>query len=223
MEKGQGSRTLGELPIRTSLIRLTLVVSSLLWVDPVAFATETDQFTTPTKRLHDIGPALSRRVVEIIESDRTGDAPEQVLSKRVGRSLLVSRLTRWVKRIRSDEAPVTFRPSVFASIYRTALSPVPTSFWFDAPTVYAHGYYMGADKIDHFFRQGHDYYKIVMRKQGGRRRTRGRDRRGGCPRREAGTHLLWNHFQWCVLERRPGSQLRGHEVLPESPSAGCDR
>ena len=88
--------------------------------------------------LYVLGPTLSRRVVEIIESDRSGNTPEESLS--------------------------TFRPRVYASIYRTVASPMPASFWFDAPTVRLHGYYMGTDKIDHYFQQGHDYFKLVMRK-----------------------------------------------------------
>jgi hypothetical protein len=62
---------------------------------------------------------------------------------------------------------VGFRPSVFGSIYRTALSPVPASFLFDSPTVHLHGYYMGTDKIDHFFQQGHEYFEMVMKKEAG--------------------------------------------------------
>jgi hypothetical protein len=131
----------------------------------VAIATETDQFTTPKTRLCDIGPVLSRSLVEMIESDASGDTPEAILFKRVGRNVLTSRLTKWAKRIRNEDAPVTFRPSVFGSIYRTVAAPVPVSFWFDAPTVYVHGYYMGTDKIDHFFQQGHRYYKLFMRKE----------------------------------------------------------
>jgi len=128
----------------------------------VVSATETDQFTTPPKRLHDIGPPLSRRIVEIIESDRSGDTPEVILFRSVGHRLLSSRLARWVRQIRNEDAPVAFRPSVFSSIYRTVVAPMPASFWFDAPTVCVHGYYMGTDKIDHFFQQGHGYFKLFM-------------------------------------------------------------
>ncbi len=150
---------------RAPLLCLTLVLSAAIPPGYAALNTETDQFTTPEAPLHDIGPALSRKIVEIIESDRTGAPPEHILSNRVGRSIVASRLTHWVNGIRNTPAPVSFRPSVFGSIYRTTLSPMPVSFWFDAPTVYIHGYYLGTDKIDHFFRQGHDYYRVVMRKK----------------------------------------------------------
>jgi hypothetical protein len=115
--------------------------------------------------LADIGPQLSRKVVELIESDRTGRDPERILSEWCGRSLFSSRLARWAKEIRSTQAPVYFRPSPFRSIYRAAFSPLPASFFFDSDTVRLHGYYMGTDKIDHFFRQGYEYFELVSRKQ----------------------------------------------------------
>jgi hypothetical protein len=59
---------------------------------------------------------------------------------------------------------VRFRPSPIRSIYRVAFSPAPASFWVDAPTVNLYGHYMGTDKIDHFFQQGHEYYEIAGKK-----------------------------------------------------------
>ena len=157
--------TVGMVPFRAHLIRLTLLVSSILAAGHVALATETDQFTTPTVPLYDIGPELSRKVVEIIESDRTGDDPERVLSAWVGHNIFASRLVSWVKKIRVAEGPVSFLPSVFASIYRVALSPTLASFLFDSPTVHIHGYYLGTDKIDHFFQQGYKYFELVMKNE----------------------------------------------------------
>ena len=43
-----------------------MLVVLILGSFDVARATETDQFTTPKAPLHDIGPILSRKVVEII-------------------------------------------------------------------------------------------------------------------------------------------------------------
>ncbi len=121
-----------------------------------ALATETDQFTTPTRPLQDIGPELSRKVVEIVESDRTGHDPERILSEWAGHNMFASRMSGWVKELR-----VAFRPNVFGSIYRAAFSPAPATFLFDSPTVNLHGYYLGTDKIDHFFRQGHEYFELA--------------------------------------------------------------
>jgi hypothetical protein len=151
--------------IRARLIRLTFLGLSILAIGHVALATETDQFTTPRVPLYDIGPELSRKVVEIIESDRTGDDPERVLSEWIGRNIFACRLVRWAKNIRVAEGPVVFRPSVFDSIYRVALSPLPASFLFDSPTVHVHGYYLGTDKIDHFFQQGHEYFELVTKNE----------------------------------------------------------
>jgi hypothetical protein len=137
---------------------------SSIAVSHMAFATETDQFTTPPAPLYDMGPALSRKVVGIVESDRTGKDPERILAGWVGRSILKSRLTIWVKGFQA-EAPVDFRPPVHDSIYRIALSPAPGSFAFDSPTVSLHGFYMGTDKIDHFFRQGWEYFELVKKKE----------------------------------------------------------
>jgi hypothetical protein len=211
-----------------------------------ASGTETDQFTTPATRLYDIGPALSRRIVEIIESDDSGATPEAILSNRVGRGLLTSRVTKWAKRLRNEEGPVTFRPRVFASIYRTAAAPMPASFWFDAPTVNVHGYYMGTDKIDHFFQQGLGYYKLIRRREAGgagpaaavaaavARGVRRDDRLrrgfrphrrgcgGGCAGGETGADLFWDAVQRGVFQRRPGGELCGHEVLSKPPSHGDD-
>jgi hypothetical protein len=152
-----------KVPLRARLICLTLLASFILAVGNVALATETDQFTTPKTPLYDIGPELSRKVVTIIESDRTGDDPERVLSEWIGRNIFACRLVHWAKKIRVTEGLVAFRPSVFDSIYRVALSPVPASFLFDSPTVHVHGYYMGTDKIDHFFQQGHKYFELVIK------------------------------------------------------------
>jgi len=153
------------LPLRTRLTHLTLLISSFLAAGPMAHATETDQFTTPRVPLYDIGPELSRKVVEIIEADRTGKDPERVLAKWAGRNVFASRFARWVKEIRVAEAEVGFRPRLFGSIYRWALSPFPAAFLFDSRTVHVHGYYMGTDKIDHFFQQGHKYFELVMKKE----------------------------------------------------------
>lgn len=108
---------------------------------------------------------LSRKVVEIIESDRTGKNPERILADWVGRSIFESRLTIWVKQLRAEDRRVDFRPSMFDSVFRTALSPAPASFAFDSPTVKIHGYYMGTDKIDHFFRQGWEYFAVIKKKE----------------------------------------------------------
>ena len=155
------------MPSRAHLILLTLLVLSILAAGHVALATETDQFTTPKVPLYDIGSKLSRKVVEIIESDRTGEDPERVLSEWVGHDIVSSRLVRWVKGIPVAEGPVRFKPRAFDSIYRVALSPAPASFLFDSPTVHVHGPYLGTDKIDHFFQQGHQYFELVMKNQAG--------------------------------------------------------
>jgi hypothetical protein len=49
----------------------------------VALAIETDQFTTPIVSLYDIGPELSRKVVEIIQSDRSGGDPNPQVSRKI--------------------------------------------------------------------------------------------------------------------------------------------
>jgi hypothetical protein len=127
----------------------------LLFAVSVAHATETDQFTPPKAALKDIGPELSRKVVEIIEADRTGGDPEQILAKWAGHNLFASRPAMLVKKS-------GFRPNVFGSIYRLAFSPVPAAFLFDSPTVNLHGHHVGSDKIDHFFRQGHEYFEMTV-------------------------------------------------------------
>ena len=73
----------------------------------VVLAMETDQFTTPHAPLYDIGPALSRKIVEILESDRTGGEPERVLFEWIGGNVFESRLVRWVKQIRVADSRVT--------------------------------------------------------------------------------------------------------------------
>jgi hypothetical protein len=149
--------------VRARVIRLTPLVLSGLAVGHLAFAMETDQFTTPPAPLYDVGPRMSRKVVEILESGRPGDDPERVLFDWVGRNIFTSRFFRWVKQIQVADAPVTFLPNVFDSIYRVAFSPAPASFWFDSPTIHVHGYYMGTDKIDHFFQQGYEYFELVRK------------------------------------------------------------
>ncbi len=150
---------------RIASIRLILLLSSLFAVSPALLATETDQFSTPGVPLYDIGPLVSRKIVDIIESDRTGDDPDRVLIRWVGHNVVSSRLVRWVKTLPVIENRIRFRPGPFHSIYSTTLSPLPASFWFDSPTVNLFGYYFGTDKLDHFFQQGHQYAELVMRNQ----------------------------------------------------------
>ena len=153
------------LPLRARLFHLTFLISSFLATGQMAHATETDQFTTPKVPLYDIGPELSRKVVEIIEADRTGEDPERVLAKWAGRNVFASRFARWVKGVRVAGEQVGFRPRLFSSIYRWTVSPFPAAFLFDSRTVHVHGYYMGTDKIDHFFQQGHKYFDLVTKKE----------------------------------------------------------
>ncbi len=129
----------------------------LFLLTAIGRATETDQFTTPKEPLRDIGPELSRKVVEIIESDRTGRDPEKVLSAWAGSNPFISRPARDIK-------DAGFRPNILGSVYRTAFSPIPATFLADSPTVNVHGYYLGTDKIDHFFRQGHEYFELAQTK-----------------------------------------------------------
>ena len=136
--------------LRSSLIGLILATA-------LARATETDQFTTPKTPLHDIGPQLSRKVVEIIESDRTGRDPERILSEWAGHNPFSSRLARQAR-------AAGFRPNPFGSIYLATFSPIPATFLAASPTVNLHGYYMGTDKLDHFFREGHQYYGLAQEK-----------------------------------------------------------
>ncbi len=151
------------LQLRNCPIRQTFLISLILSLSHLALARETDQFSTPSAPLHDMGAKLSRKVVEIIESDRTGDGPERVLSRWDGRNFYESRLVRWMNKHQAGDRRESFRPGAFASIFRLALSPLPGSFFFDAPTVRLHGFYMGSDKIDHFFQQGHAYYELAMK------------------------------------------------------------
>src|SRR5262245_9916461 len=97
---------------------------------------ETDQFTTPRVALLDIGPALSGKIAEIIESDRSGSDPERVVIQWVGGNVFQSRLVGWVKQIPATEGAASFRPSGAASIFGRAFSPVPAAFVFDSPTVH---------------------------------------------------------------------------------------
>jgi len=140
------------------------LILSLLLCSHLGHASETDQFTTPRAALKDVGPELSRKVVEIIESDRSGEDPERILSRWDDRNIFISRLVRWMNKLPAGDPPVTFRPHVFDSIFRLALSPFPASFFFDAPTVNVHGYYLGRDNIDHFFQQGHEYFELASNK-----------------------------------------------------------
>jgi hypothetical protein len=153
------------LPSCARLVRLAFLVSVLAAAAQPALAMETDQFTTPRAPLFDIGPLLSRKVADIIESDRTGRDPERVLSDWVGNNPFASRLTHWLKQIPDADDRVRFLPRLFDSIYSRTYSPVPMSFLFDSPTVKVHGIYLGTDKIDHFFQVGHEYYGLVQRQR----------------------------------------------------------
>jgi hypothetical protein len=147
------------------LNRLTLLICAAFAVPGLTLATETDQFTTPKAPLRDIGPGLSRKIVEIIESDRTGRDPEYVLYRWVGRHVVASRLVHWIRAIPEVDGPVRHLPPVSGSIYYRVRSPVPRGFRYNAPTVLVHGYHMGTDKIDHFFQQGHEYYARIARRE----------------------------------------------------------
>ena len=149
----------------TQLALLIFLIPLVLATEEAVLAMETDQFTTPPAPLYDIGPALSRKIVAVIESDRTSSDPERVLSEWIGSNIFASRVVRWVKHIRVGDSQVRFLPNVFDSIYGPVFSLVPATFLFDSPTVNVHGFYVGTDKIDHFFQQGHQYYEQVMQKR----------------------------------------------------------
>ena len=149
---------------------LALLLAVILAAADLASAMETDQFTTPRMPMHDIGSALSGKIADILESDRTGRDPEVVLSEWAGHNIFRSRLGRWVSDLSATDGLARYLPKAFDSIYRWVFSPVPLSFLFDSPTVRVHGFYMGTDKVDHFFQQGYDYYQDVMRG-----RSEGRD------------------------------------------------
>ena len=145
--------------LRSLLLALALAFS--------AKAMETDQFTTPKAPLYDMGPLLSQKIVEIIEADRSGKDPEQVLDEWLGHNVFASHLMTWVNHLKAPEGAgeIRFKPNLFESIYGLVFSPMPGVFLFAAPTVNSYGYYLGTDKLDHFFQQGHEYYEIVRRKR----------------------------------------------------------
>ena len=66
----------------------------------------------------------------------------------------------WIDRHRingnTTTFPVSFKESIYAkSRYIKVLMPLAMS-----PTIKFHGVYCGADKIGHFFQQGHEYYQV---------------------------------------------------------------
>jgi hypothetical protein len=128
-----------------------------------AGATETDQYTTPPRVLFDVGPLLSQKIVSIIEADRTGAPPDRILARWVGRNVLRSYMTAWVKSVQVPGEMVMFKPSLRRSIFRTAASPAVASFVFDSPTINIHGHYVGTDKVDHLLQKGHGYFEAVRR------------------------------------------------------------
>src|SRR6186713_1286062 len=118
--KGQGYHAgiaMASTRRREGAILLTLLCSCCVAAGRSALAMETDQFTTPHTPLHDIGPALSRKIAELIEADRTGGDPERVLYAWVGSNIFVSRLGHWLKEVRVADGQVRFLPNVFDSIY----------------------------------------------------------------------------------------------------------
>ncbi len=120
-----------------------------------ARATETDQFTTPKAPLHNIGPELSRKVVEIIESDHTGHDPSEFSLTGLPQPLLHAPLAR---------SEVGRLPSPRLRFHLSRGLLVSATFLAASPTVNAYGYYLGTDKLDHFFRQGHEYFELAQAK-----------------------------------------------------------
>jgi hypothetical protein len=63
---------------RGRVYSLTLLASVFLAAE-TALAMQTDQFTTPAAPLSDIGPLLSRKIADILESTPADRDPELVL------------------------------------------------------------------------------------------------------------------------------------------------
>lgn len=82
-----------------------------------------------------------------------------------GVGLPESTFERWLRwgHLPEDVQPMRFNATwPWQSVYWLVFSQCPGSLIFLSPTINMYGYYLGTDKIGHFFQQGQGYYDIYM-------------------------------------------------------------
>lgn len=164
------------------LIRVLLL---LLWTLSSSYAEETDQFTLPPFDLPDSGPDISRRLYQVLgevvaktnadlrrltaQAAHSRVAAAQLKQRRSGLYLAnqlyqrggpgFPRWMRWHYLPPTSVARDFKEKRPWKTVYWLVFSQAPLSVINLAPTVNVYGYYFGTDKLNHFFMQGHSYYK----------------------------------------------------------------
>jgi hypothetical protein len=109
---------------------------------------------TATKQTKCKSAAKERERLEFL---RSNDAIAEAVYKLHGDgSIFITHIGKWLNSHKFTATPARYKTSFTDSIYVT----MPIDYTFLSPTVKIDGIEFGTDKLDHFFQQGYQYYKI---------------------------------------------------------------
>lgn len=147
---------------------------------PHARATETDQFTLPSRPLDDLGPDMGAMVLAVLRTEiaqlnaridervqlNPQAAAEPIkerefvthIFEQTGVGLPESTIERALRYDTFAGRNVRFQPAYTDSIYAWVTAPFALSHLMtDCPTIRLYGIDLGTDKIGHIFQQGYEY------------------------------------------------------------------
>lgn len=92
---------------------------------------------------------------------RSNDAIAEAVYKLHGDgSIFITHIGKWLNSHKFNAAPARYKTSFADSIFVT----MPIDYAFLSPTVKIDGVEFGTDKLDHFFQQGYQYYKMYTKR-----------------------------------------------------------
>lgn len=95
---------------------------------------------------------------------RSNDAVAEAVYKLHGDgSIFITHIGKWLNSHRFTATPARYKTSFSDSIFVT----MPIDYAFLSPTVKIDGVEFGTDKLDHFFQQGYQYYKMYAKRVAG--------------------------------------------------------
>lgn len=114
-----------------------------------------DANSKPSKGCGTAGDEL-RKLAYLRSNDALADELAGLLA---GGRLMTTRFGKWIHAHKFRGQPDRFKTSYSQSIF--VLNPA--DYWTLSPTVRLYGVELGIDKLEHFFQQGHQYYKIAQK------------------------------------------------------------
>jgi len=93
----------------------------------------------------------------LLEHLRSDDAVAEAVNERLGAGNLFITVTgKWFRKHKFEHTPDKYKVDYTDSLYIL----MPIDYATLSPTVHLYGTEFGTDKVEHFFQQGYDYYKL---------------------------------------------------------------